>query len=281
MINEKDTLRFIHKILEYYSAIDNSCINVILTDKDQITRNNVGWYQHIENQHKIFINTPNILGLKEIVESGIIDLNTYYALITICVGHEFRHFLQGKCIWDNHEIKDFTKMDAFDAQLMLYIRYFFDNYYLLNKKYIKYEEDAELFTIKNDLFLLKDIFPNIASEKAMVNAVNYYAEVQNYNGISSTLPKNCTSLPEIINKITQNIRDIKRIVDLTKSLSVNNSNYYMNHLYYGLSEEDMLTQQLIKKYANCSDDTKQDLLVVKALLANLEKPIESLYESQI
>lgn len=94
MINEKDTLRFIHKILEYYSAIDNSCINVILTDKDQITRNNVGWYQHIENQHKIFINTPNILGLKEIVESGIIDLNTYYALITICVGHEFRHFLQ-------------------------------------------------------------------------------------------------------------------------------------------------------------------------------------------
>lgn len=33
MINEKDTLRFINKILEYYSAIDNSCINVILTDK--------------------------------------------------------------------------------------------------------------------------------------------------------------------------------------------------------------------------------------------------------
>ncbi len=72
MINEKDILRFIHKILEYYSAIDNSCINVILTDKDKITRNNVGWYQHIENQHKIFINTSNILGLKEIVESGII-----------------------------------------------------------------------------------------------------------------------------------------------------------------------------------------------------------------
>ena len=52
----------------------------------------------------------------------------------------------------------------------------------------------------------------------------------------------------------------------------------MNHLYYGLSEEDMLTQQLIKKYANCFDGTKQDLLVVKALLANLEKPIESLNE---
>lgn len=90
----------------------------------------------------------------------------------------------------------------------------------------------------------------------MINAVNYYAEVQNYNGISSTLPEKCMSLPEIINKITQNIRDNKRIVDLTKSLSVNNSNYYMNHLYYGLSEEDMLTQQLIKKYANCSDGAK-------------------------
>ncbi len=115
----------------------------------------------------------------------------------------------------------------------------------------------------------------------MINAVNYYAEVQNYNRINSTLPKNCTSLPEILNKITQNIYDNKRVDDLTKSLSVNNSNYYMNHLYYGLSEEDMLTQQLIKKYANCSDDTKQDLLVVKALLANLEKPIESLYEFQI
>lgn len=80
----------------------------------------------------------------------------------------------------------------------------------------------------------------------MVNAVNYYAEVQNYKGISSTLPENCTSLPEIINKITQNIRDNKRVNNLTKSLSVNNSNYYMNHLYYGLSEEDLLTHQLIK-----------------------------------
>lgn len=78
-----------------------------------------------------------------------------------------------------------------------------------------------------------------------------------------------------------NIYDNKRVDDLTKSLSVNNSNYYMNHLYYWLSEEDMLTQQLIKKYANCSDGTKQDLLVVKALLANLEKPIESLNEFPI
>ena len=115
----------------------------------------------------------------------------------------------------------------------------------------------------------------------MVNAVNYYAEVQNYNRINSTLPENCTSLQEIINKITQNIRDNKRVNNLTKSLSVINSNYYINHLYYGLSEEDLLTQQLIKKYANCLDGTKQDLLLVKALLANLEKPIESLNEFPI
>ena len=47
-------------------------VGMELEEKYQITRNNVGWYQHIENQHKIFINNLNILGLKEIVESGII-----------------------------------------------------------------------------------------------------------------------------------------------------------------------------------------------------------------
>lgn len=281
-INEKNSILFIENLLEYYNTIDNGSINTILTSKDpESQRNNVGWYQYFDNQHKIFINVPNVLYLKYAIDRGELDYDAYYAFLTLCVGHEFRHFLQGRCIYEGAEIDGYGQKDVLNAQLMLYIRYFFDAYYLLNKGYIKYEEDAEKFAIINGIKFLKNNFPNINAEKAMVDAVRYYANLQSQDGIVPTLPEACNSIEEILSKIDIRIRDNLRINDLTKTLFVHNARYYGNHVYFGLDEDKLLTNELIEKYSKINDGSKQDLLVVKGILSLLEKPVESLEEFPI
>ena len=278
-INEKDSIVFVDNLLGYYSSIDNGSINTILTSKDsESQRNNVGWYQHINDQHKIFINIPNTLCLKYAIDRGELDYDAYYAFLTLCVGHEFRHFLQGKCIWEGIEIDGYGQKDVLNAQLMLYVRYFFDAYYLLNKGYVKYEEDAEKFAVINGIEFLKNNFPNMDAEKAMIDAVGYFANLQSCDGIISTLPEACNSVEEIITKIDGRIRDNLRLNDLTQTLFVHNPRYYGNHGYFGLDEDKLLTHKLIEEYSRINDGSKQDLLVAKAILSLLEKPVESLEE---
>lgn len=278
-INEKNSIAFVDDLLGYYSARDNGSINTILTSKDsESQRNNVGWYQYIDNQHKIFINVPNMLYLKHAINRGELDYDAYYAFLTLCVGHEFRHFLQGKCIWEGIEIEGYGQKDVLNAQLMLYIRYFFDAYYLLNKGYVKYEEDAEKFAIINGIDFLKNKFPNMNVEKSMIDAVRYYANLQSGSGITSTLPGGCNSVEEILSKIDDRIRDNLRIKDLTQTLFVYNPRYYGNHSYFGLDENKLLIAELIEKYSQINDGSKQDLLVARAILSLLEKPVESLEE---
>lgn len=278
-IDEKTSINFVDDLLGYYSAIDNGSVNTILTSKDsEAQRDNVGWYQYVNNQHKLFINVPNVLCLKYAVDRGELDINAYYAFLTLCVGHEFRHFLQGKCIFEGMEIDGYGQSDVLNAQLMLYVRYFFDAYYLLNKGYVKYEEDAEKFAVMNGVEFLKNKFPYIDYEKAMIDAVSYYANIQSRGGIISTLPEGCGGIEEILSELDTRIRDNFRIKDLTQTLFVYNPKFYGNHGYFGLDEEKLLTDELIEKYSKISDGSKQDLLVVKAILTLLEKPTESLEE---
>ena len=278
-INEKGSIKFVDDLLGYYSSIDNGSINTILTSNDlESQRNNVGWYQHVDDKHKIFINVPNMLYLKYPVDRGELDYNAYYAFLTLCVGHEFRHFLQGKCIFEGNEIDGYGQKDVLNAQLMLYVRYFFDAYYLLNKGYVKYEEDAEKFAVINGIKFLKDKFPNMNAEKAMIDAVRYYGNLQSRAGVISTLPEDCNSVEEILLKIDSRINDNLRIADLTKTLFVYNPRYYGNHGYFGLEEDELLTTELIEKYSKINDGSKQDLLVAKSILSLLKKPVESLEE---
>lgn len=281
-INEKDSIAFADDLLGYFSSIDDGSTNTVLTSRDpESQRNNVGWYQHIGDQHKVFINIPNILCLKHAVDRGLLDVDAYYAFLTLCVGHEFRHFLQGKCIWDGQEIDGYGQKDVLNAQLMLYIRYFFDAYYLLNKGYVKYEEDAERFAVINGIRFLKTYFPNMDVDKAMISAVRYYAHLQSQGGIISTLPEDCNSVEEIVSKIEERIKDNLRIGDLTRTLFVYNPRFYANHYFYGLDEDRLLTDELIEKYSRIADGSKQDLLVVKAILLSLKKPVESLEDFPI
>lgn len=278
-VNEKNTIEFVYELLNYYSKIDNNSINRVLTSSDKESmRNNIGWYQHVDNKHKIFINVPNLLYLKDAIKHGDIDINTYYAFISLCVSHEFRHFLQGKCIWDGEEIDGYGQKDVLNSQLMLYIRFFFDAYYLLNKGYVKYEEDAEKFAIKSSYDFFNKNYPNMSAEKAIVNASNYYAEIQSRQGAISTLPRNCNSIDELISKIDIRIKDNLRINKLDETLRVFNPKFYANHIYYGLDENLLITDELIDMYSKISNGNEKDLFVVKHILSNLDNPIESLEE---
>lgn len=276
-IDEKSSIAFVDDLLGYYSSIDNGSINRILTSKDEESRrNNVGWYQHNGTDHKIFINVPNMLNFTYAVDRGIVDSDAYYAFLTLCVGHEFRHFQQGRCIWEGKDLDGFDSQDALNSQLVLYVRYFYDAYYLLNKGYVKYEEDAEKFAVQSGLAFLKNNFPNMNAEKAMVDAVRYYAFLQEWGGITPTLPKNCNSTKEILTKIDERISANLRNRHLTQTLFVYNPRFYENHFNFGLDEKKLLTDDLIERYYRMSDGSKQDLLVANAILASLEKPVESL-----
>ena len=155
-VDEKESNMIANELLEYLSEIEKGSINHIIKSGDEDSyRNNVGWYQHIGNQHIININIPNILCYNRFIDQRLVDTDSYYAFLTLCINHEFRHFMQGKCIWEEKEIEGYGQKDVLNAQLMLYIRYFFDAYYLLNKGFVKYEEDAERFAVKNSIQFLK------------------------------------------------------------------------------------------------------------------------------
>ena len=279
IINEKSSIAFVDNVLNYYSQIDDGSINTILTSKDyESQRNNVEWYQYIDNQHKIFINVPNMLYLKYALDRKEIGYDAYYAFLTLCIGHEFRHFLQGRCIWEKMEIDEFDQKDVLNAQQILYIKKFFDAYYLLNKGYIKFEEDAEKFAIVNGINFLKANFPDMNADNAMLDAIQYYANIQSRGGIVSTLPLNGNSIEEILFNLDDRIMKNWRIKDLTQTLCVFNPKCYSNHFYFDLSEDKLITEELMESYTKINDGNKQDLLVVKQIISLIKKSEESLEE---
>ncbi len=278
-INEGQVVDFTKSLLHSYKMIDSGSSDTILTYKDiEAHRNNVGWYQHVDNQHKIFINIPNILCAQFAIENGIIDYDGFYAFLTLCIGHEFRHFLQGRVIYEGQEIDGYTQADVFNSELMLYIRYFFDAYYLLNKSNVKYEIDAERFSIINGIKYLKDNYPSINAEKSMLNAVNFYANIQSQGGIMPTLPLGCNSIDEVIQELQNRINYNERIQELEKTLFVYNPRFYQTHVCFGLDEDSVITKDLLQEYYDEKDGNKRDLLVVKRIISLLELPGESLEE---
>lgn len=276
-VSEKESIRIANELLEYLSEFDNGSINNIIKSGDEDSyRNNVGWYQHIDGKHIININIPNILCYNSFIDHRLVDTDSYYAFLTLCINHEFRHFMQGRCIWEKKDIDGYGQKDVLNAQLMLYVRYFFDAYYLLNKGFVKYEEDAEKFAIMSSIKFLKLRFPNMNAEKAVVDAVRMYADLQSRGGIISTLPCNCETIDQIISQIDERIEKNSRIKPLNKTLFVHNPRYYGNHNYFGLDENRLLSAELIDPYERIKDGSKLDLLVVKAILSQIKNAEESL-----
>lgn len=278
-VDEEKAVHFTKELLDSYKKIDDGVQDTILTHRDEESqRNNVGWYQHIDDQHKIFMNIPNILCARFGIQNGAIDYDGFYAFLTLCTGHEFRHFLQGRVIYDGQEIDGYTQDDVFHSELMLFIRYFFDAYYLSNKGNIKYEVDAEKFSIINGIQYLKEYFPGIPAEKSMLDAVNFYAEIQTRGGGISTLPLGCHTIEEAIQKLQENIQKNERIPEVDRTLFVYHPRFYQTHMRFGLDENQVLTRKFIEEYRREKDGSKRDLLVVNRILSLLEHPEKSLEE---
>ncbi len=276
-IDEDRAVDFTRRLLDHYKKEDNGCVDKILTYQDiESNRNNVGWYQHVDDEHRLFINVPNVLCAEGAVEQGIIDYDAFYAFLALCTGHEFRHFRQGRVIYEGQEIDGYTQEDVLNSELMLYIRYFFDAYYLLNKGNVKYELDAEKFAIVNGVAYLKHNFPSINAEKAMLDAVNFYANIQVRGGVIPTLPLGCTSLEQVIQELQRRITLNERIKELDQTLFVHNPRFYQTHELFGLNEDEVLNDELIQSYYNEASGSKRDLLVVKRILSLLKRPEESL-----
>ncbi len=278
-VGEKESIDFVRNVLDFYSTRNRGSTNVILTSADvESNRNNAGWYNHNHYNHQVFINIPNILLLNGAIDKGYIDNDTYYAFLTLCVGHEFRHFLQGKCIWDDESVDGYNKEDAFNTELMLYISSFFDGYYKLNKGYIKSEEDAEKYAIQEGIAYLKENYPGFEAEAAMMQAIKYYAYIQSCGSGVSTLPRNCNSIKEVISFLDRRMEENLRISNLRKTLSVYNPILYLNHIGFSLNKNKLLTPQLIDTYPMLHNGSAQDLLVVAAILSQIKRAKESLNE---
>lgn len=116
------------------------------------------------------------------------------------------------------------------------------------------------------------------ADNAMLDAIQYYANIQSRSGIISTLPLNGNSIEEILFNLDDRIMKNWRINDLTQTLCVFNPKCYSNHFYFDLSEDKLITEELMESYTKINDGNKQDLLVVKQIISLIKKSEESLEE---
>lgn len=272
-LSEGNLIKFTSNMLEHYSSIDSRLVIKQYTSSDpESARDNVGWYRYDEGKHTVNLNIVNMLCAQFGIARGELDLESFYAFVALCTGHEFRHFLQGTCIYDEKSIDGFDLNDAFNAEVMMYIRQFYDAYYLMNKGYLKYEVDADRFGIVEGVKFLKDNYPNMDVEKAMTDAVNFYANIQNRGVVLPTLPLGCKTYEEIVTAIAKKLRINKR-VPLNESLFVYNTAFYQNYHTFGYDEEKAITEDVVRQYNALKDGNKQDLLIAKRILESLAAPM--------
>ncbi len=270
--DEKSIINFIHELLDYYAKIDNHSKNIIYTSDSLPLKNNMGWYHYTNNEHQIHINVQNILALKR----KIINVNEFYAFIAICVTHEFRHFLQARYIKDGVKLEGYNKRDILATESLLYIKLFFDRYYILNKGFIKMESDADKFAIENAFEFLNKYYPEIEAEKSIINAVNYYAYLQKQEGIALTVPAGRESVEDILYTLDYYGRTNLRIPDLNRTLVADSSINIAIQEYLGLDTSKLLTEELINKYNHMKSGTRQDLLVAESIIEVIDKKEKSL-----
>lgn len=273
---EKKVYSFVQDYMDYLKqSNDNFKLNMYTSNDPESMRDNSGWYQYNKG-HIINLNVFNMTCAANFIGCGLPDIDSFFAFITLVVGHEHRHFNQGTCIYDGKKVEGFTQNDAIAAHLMMYIRYFFDAYYLLNKGHIKYEVDAERFGVIEGVKFLSDYNPEMDAKEAMKNASNFFAELTARGFGEPTLPRNCCSYDELVKRLDENINNNSRDNDLRKTLRVYLDKFYGNHVYYGLNEDLVITKDLLKEYKELDNGFDKDLLVANRILELLEKPEESL-----
>ncbi len=273
-INKKNVAAFIDELFDYYCLIDSNYEKVIYTKNSP--RNNAGWYHYYQGKHLININIPNIMTLTSLINNKSFNNIDFYTFVAFIVGHEYRHFLQTRYAKEGVYYEGCHESDILADELVIYIKMFFDQYYLLNKGFIRFEEDAEAFAIKNTLSFFKDNYSNIDSEKALINVLNYYARMQERAGIISTIPLFFNGIDDVLNRIDERIKNSRRIPSLNATLDVKNPICYEVQKMFDLDKEKMLSKLMIARYESLDDGYMQDLLVAKKILSLISYPEKSL-----
>ena len=273
---EMKVYSFIKDYMDYLKKdMDNFKLNIFTSKDIEACRDNFGWYQY-NNGHIININAANLTCASYFIDNGLPDVDSFFALIALAVGHEYRHFMQGTVIYDDQTIEGFNSLDATHAHLVMYIRYFFDAYYLLNKGNVKYEIDAEKYGVEEALKFLSDYNPGMDVKKAILNAVNFYANLMSHGFIEPTLPLRNKSYEEIVERLDARILNSSRDNDLEKVLRVCDEGRYQNHVYYGLDESKVINESLKEQYSKLNNSFDKDLLVADRIISLLDKKEESL-----
>lgn len=285
VIDDSTVVNYLSDLIDYYKVRDNNFKTIFLSDEDKESSKSVSaWYNHeiLTGEHTIFFNLCNFRSLFYCLSTGLIDINEFFGILTLIAGHEYRHFEQGRSMFDKKEVSGFTFQDGLETQTVLYIANFFDMYYLINKGNLKCEEDAELFAIKNGIEFMKNKIPDIDAKKAILGAAKFLANLYKDSSFMSTMPDQSDSIDILIKKIELRIEKNDRQQFLPKAMRVVDPACFGFHEKYNLDYYKLMSNyDFLSEYAYTSDGAKRDMLVAKRILGLVNDPVDSLNEVNI
>lgn len=284
-IDESSIKNYLNDYMDYLKTRDNTVKTIFVGPEDEESERNAGaWYNREPEtgDHRIFFNMPNLDCLLYYLANNEISIDQFFGILTLFVGHEYRHFEQGRCMWDGKCVDGFNLQDGLETQMVLYIRYFFDVYYSRNKGYLKCEEDAELFAIKNGIDFIKDKFPRINAEKAILDSANFIGSLNGeIAAIGGTLPYHSDSIDELVKELNRRIEENYRHPWLPATLRVSSLERLALQVKYGIDYEALMTDEFIYGYKDLKGGYNMDLYVVKRLLGIVNDKEKSLREFNI
>lgn len=285
IIDRNTIKRYLSDYLDYLSVRDNNFKTIFVDETNlESTRNVAAWYnRHPDTgEHRIFLNMVNLSALFYYLSEGHISVDQFFAVLTLMAGNEYRHFEEGRCMWDGVSKEGFTEQDGLETQMVLYIKYFFDIYYRRNKGYLKFEEDAVLFSIKNGIEYIKNRFPNVDAEKAILDAVNFLGSLNGkIESVGATYPYHSESLEELIQELNSRIEKNYRHPWLPATLRASSIERLDLQAEYGIDYEAFMTDEFIYGYKDIGNGYNKDLYVVKKILDTVNDKEKSLKEFNI
>lgn len=285
IIDENTIRRYLSDYLDYLSVRDNNFKRIFIENGDSEGLRNAGaWYnRHPDTgEHRIFLNLSNLDYLLYYLSENEIGADEFFGILTLMAGNEYRHFEEGRSMWDGVPKEGFTLQDGLETQMVLYIRYFFDVYYKRNKGYLPFEENAVLFSIKNGIDFIKEKFPNVDAEKAILDSVNFLGSLHGEIAADgNTYPYHSDSIDDLIKELNRRIDENYRHPWLPATLRASSEARLALQREYGIDWRSFMSDEFIYGYKDIEGGYNKDLYVVKKILDTVNDKEKSLREFNI
>lgn len=169
--------------------------------------------------------------------------------------------------------------DGFETQLILYIKYLFEVYYIRNKGYLKCEEDAELFAIKRGIEFYKMRFPKIDAKDVFLRSAIFLGSLNGeLSSEYATMPTKVTSFDELVSELDRRIDAGYRHPWLPATLRATSFKQRELGESYGIDYSFLMSDEFIYGYKDLNSGYERDLFVVKKLLDSVNDPFKSLQD---